>query len=293
MTTSLTVAPSSFLTALTRPSEVERKANRRCGRDRRVEAACGARPSVGQRTDRLALVVAGPAEVEHGAERSPQAATHLVGRGHEHRVAGGLSQLTRRAGAEQHGPARLADQRPGGLDDHLAVARHPLGAPAQGGDPGRTTRRRARPDHHRAASARRRSHRPRPGPSTSSPSTVVSSIIVSSSAPDAPSTVAWWILVRMANRPFGQPLDDVGLPQRAGPIERATDEPGHQLAELVVVAGRRDGGLPHVEVEVERVVLDPVRVVEPEGHHRAAAAAAARAGATAGRSACRHAASGS
>jgi hypothetical protein len=46
-------------------------------------------------------------------------------------------------------------------------------------------------------------------------------------------------------------VDDVDLPQRAAAVERSGEDPRDGLGELAVVAGRRDGGLADVEVEVE------------------------------------------
>ena len=104
------------------------------------------------------------------------------------------------------------------------------------------------------------------GSSISSPSGSPSSISTSSSAPAAPSMVAWWTLVRMREAVVGQALDHVALPERAAAIERAADDARHQLGDLLVVARGRHRGVAHVEVEVEARVVDPVRVVEVEGH---------------------------
>jgi hypothetical protein len=59
-------------------------------------------------------------------------------------------------------------------------------------------------------------------------------------------------------------VDHVQLPQRAGAVERAREDPRHGLGELAVAARRRHGGLADVEVEVEVGILDPVGVVEAE-----------------------------
>src|SRR3954454_9258852 len=63
-----------------------------------------------------------------------------------------------------------------------------------------------------------------------------------------------------------QAVDQVDLPQRAVAVERAGEDAGDGLGEPAVVAGRRDGGLADVEVEVEVGVLDPVRQVDAERH---------------------------
>jgi len=62
----------------------------------------------------------------------------------------------------------------------------------------------------------------------------------------------------------GQALDDVALPERAVAVERAGDDPGDELLDLLVRAGWRDRRVPDVELEVEVGVLDPERVVEAE-----------------------------
>jgi len=65
--------------------------------------------------------------------------------------------------------------------------------------------------------------------------------------------------------PVGQALDEVELPQGPCPVEMARRDAGDLLGELVVVAGGGQGQVAHVEVEVEIRVLDPQRVVHPEG----------------------------
>ena len=86
------------------------------------------------------------------------------------------------------------------------------------------------------------------------------------SAPAAPSTALWWIMVRIANAVVGEPLDDVRDPQRVLAVHRRGDQPAHELVELVVGAGRGHRAVPDVEVEVEVGVGDPVGMVEPERH---------------------------
>ena len=162
-----------------------------------------------------------------------QAGADLVGRGHQHGVAGGLPDLADRAGPEHDGPARLADEAGDGPGEHLGVARLGLGLPLLGG-------RRdvvalgGRVEHHRQQLGARRP--------------------VDGGVVD---------LGEDGEAVVGQALDDVGLPQRAGcrssgrPMMRATRSPSW----LVGPRGR-DGGVAHVEVEVEVGVLDPERVVE-------------------------------
>ncbi len=59
-----------------------------------------------------------------------------------------------------------------------------------------------------------------------------------------------------------QPVDEVELPQRAAPVERAGVQPGGLLGELPVVARLGQGELADVVLDVEVRVLDPVRLVE-------------------------------
>ena len=63
-----------------------------------------------------------------------------------------------------------------------------------------------------------------------------------------------------------EPVNQVQLPEGAGPVQRTADDPRHLLGQLGVGAGRRQGQLAHVEVEIEVRVVEPVGVVEPEGH---------------------------
>jgi hypothetical protein len=63
-----------------------------------------------------------------------------------------------------------------------------------------------------------------------------------------------------------QPLDQVGLPQRPRQVERPSVDPRGLDAELAPVAGLRQRDVAHVILDVEPLVLDPVRVVELERH---------------------------
>ena len=49
----------------------------------------------------------------------------------------------------------------------------------------------------------------------------------------------------------GEALDEVDLPERAGPVERARLDPGDELLELLVRAGAREGAAADVVAEVE------------------------------------------
>jgi methylglutaconyl-CoA hydratase len=59
-----------------------------------------------------------------------------------------------------------------------------------------------------------------------------------------------------------QPLDEVELPERPRHVERARVDPRGLDAELPPVAGLRQRDVPDVVLEIESLVLDPVRVVE-------------------------------
>ena len=89
-------------------------------------------------------------------------------------------------------------------------------------------------------------------------------------APETPSTVAWCIFWKTAirSRPSSSrsivALDHPHLPQRAGAVERQAGEVAGQVGELGVPARRRQRQPVHVPLDVELVVADPDRVVEPE-----------------------------
>ena len=63
-----------------------------------------------------------------------------------------------------------------------------------------------------------------------------------------------------------QPLDHVHLPQRAVGVELAAHHPRHERVELGLSARRRQAGPAQVVVELEVGIVDPDRVVQPEGH---------------------------
>ena len=67
-------------------------------------------------------------------------------------------------------------------------------------------------------------------------------------------------------------MDDVELPERPRTIERASEDAGDLLGELLLAAGGRQRQLAHVVAEIEVLVVDPVRVIEPERHRREAPA---------------------
>ena len=61
-------------------------------------------------------------------------------------------------------------------------------------------------------------------------------ITESSSVPDTPSTMQWWVFDAMAQRSPLQPIDHPDLPQRLGPVELLGHDPAHQVAELGLAA---------------------------------------------------------
>ncbi len=61
-------------------------------------------------------------------------------------------------------------------------------------------------------------------------------------------------------------VDDVHLPERAGPVELAADDSRHLLGELTLIARCGQRLLADVVLDVERAVVDPVRVVQRERH---------------------------
>jgi len=63
-----------------------------------------------------------------------------------------------------------------------------------------------------------------------------------------------------------EPLDDVDLPQRTCQVERPRMDARRLDAELAPVAGSGQRDVAHVVLEVEVLVVDPVRIVEVERH---------------------------
>lgn len=59
-------------------------------------------------------------------------------------------------------------------------------------------------------------------------------------------------------------MDDVELPQRVGAIQLPADQVSHQVGQLPLSAGRGQRGVLNVVLDVERAVVDPVRMVEAE-----------------------------
>ena len=66
----------------------------------------------------------------------------------------------------------------------------------------------------------------------------------------------------------GEPLDQVDLPERPGPVELARHEAADELAQLRVRAGSGQGGAADVVVELEARVVDPHRQPEVPGTSR-------------------------
>ena len=65
---------------------------------------------------------------------------------------------------------------------------------------------------------------------------------------------------------FRQPMDQIELPQRPGAIEPARKDPGHLFGQLGLAASGRQGQLADVEIEIKVHVIDPVVVIQLEGH---------------------------
>jgi hypothetical protein len=64
--------------------------------------------------------------------------------------------------------------------------------------------------------------------------------------------------------PALDPFDEHELPQGLRPLQRSAREVPDEVRELAQAPGRGDGGAAQVVVEVERGILDPVRLGEPE-----------------------------
>ena len=209
ITTSFTVAPSAFLMSLT---SVERRGPEReaaVGGDGGVERGAGRRAG-GQGPDRLALGGPLAAEVEHRAERA-RAARRAPGWRPPPRPGCGWSARARgRCGwpARRLAPAcAQVRRRPG---QHLAVAR----------------------------AAARAASRPPAG-------SIVVALGIAVEHQDeqlGPGGAVDGGVVDLGEDGeaiVGQALDDVALPQRPAAVERTADDAGHQLADLLVAAGRR------------------------------------------------------
>ena len=87
-----------------------------------------------------------------------------------------------------------------------------------------------------------------------------------------PSIAAWWIFVMIAKLPAGSPATSsrpsmtyISHSGRA-PVERSRVQPRHLDAELPPIARPGQGDVPHVVLEVEVRILDPIRVIEPQRH---------------------------
>ena len=64
----------------------------------------------------------------------------------------------------------------------------------------------------------------------------------------------------------GHALDQPQLPERLRAVELLREDPRRQVAQLLVGAGRREGGLADVVVEVQVRVVDPDRAALAERH---------------------------
>src|ERR1700736_50647 len=64
-----------------------------------------------------------------------------------------------------------------------------------------------------------------------------------------------------------EPIDHGHLPRRTAEIQGPSVETGHLDTELAPVARFRQGDMPHVELQVEVLILDPARTVQPERYH--------------------------
>jgi hypothetical protein len=61
-------------------------------------------------------------------------------------------------------------------------------------------------------------------------------------------------------------MNQIQLPKRVRAVERTLEDPRDLLRELRVRGRRRQRQLPHVVLEIELGVVDPVRIVQPERH---------------------------
>ena len=96
---------------------------------------------------------------------------------------------------------------------------------------------------------------------------------VARSTPETPSTRAWCVLRHDREAVVLEALHQPHLPQRLRAVELLREHPARELLQLAVVAGRGQGGMAHVVLDVEPRVVDP---------HRAARTAAAGRQASAG-----------
>jgi hypothetical protein len=65
---------------------------------------------------------------------------------------------------------------------------------------------------------------------------------------------------------IGEPGDEVQLPQRPVPIERAAVDPGDEIGQRVRIVGIRHGDVAEVVVEIEPGMITPPRTIEVERH---------------------------
>ena len=72
-------------------------------------------------------------------------------------------------------------------------------------------------------------------------------------------------LRQQGNPVAGQPVEQVDLPQRTGPVHGVSHNPGDLLLELTKVAGGRHAQLADVVVQID-VAVHPLRVRDTERH---------------------------
>ncbi len=64
----------------------------------------------------------------------------------------------------------------------------------------------------------------------------------------------------------GQPLDDVGLPQRFAAVHRTGDQASEEILHVIPSTPVGNRHVTHMAGDVEVRIVDPVGAVEPEGH---------------------------
>ena len=86
------------------------------------------------------------------------------------------------------------------------------------------------------------------------------------SVAETPSTMQWCVFEMSAQPAIAETLGDPHLPERLCAIELLGHHPPHQIAQLFVAPGGREGGAPHVILEVEVWIVDPRRTTERQRH---------------------------
>ena len=84
-----------------------------------------------------------------------------------------------------------------------------------------------------------------------------SMMTASRSVPDTPSTSAWWVLARMAQRPSSSPSTTQISHSGFRTIELLRHDAPDQLAQLALAARCGECRVPHVVLDVEVWVVDP------------------------------------